>query len=285
MARVGRKQQNQVERFWGRIGQDGECWLWLGKINKDGSISFWDQKKNITINVRSLMWKKAFGFPLPRGEHIINSCGNRLCLYPGHMTLRRYDKKTQQDDKIIKKKSRATPIDELFWRYVDKNGPIIYPELGPCWVWTGSLMTSGYGSLQSFSLKIRMGAHRYSFMREFGPFDSRLNICHKCDLKVCVNPFHLFAATQRENLMDMVRKGRWRPAKEKKLYGAALLSGENKPNSKLTWGKVREIRKLYKDGYGRAQLARMYGVGATTIFSIVHNLTWKMELGGVEVEN
>jgi len=39
-------------------------------------------------------------------------------------------------------------------------------------------------------------------------FGSILRSCHKCDVKACFNPEHLFLATDRENALDAVKKGR-----------------------------------------------------------------------------
>lgn len=78
-----------------------------------------------------------------------------------------------------------------------------------CLLWLGSVVSGGYGVLDTgdgWAL-----AHRVAYERAFGSFDRKLNICHRCDTRLCVNPDHLFAATQLENMRDMKRKGRWRP--------------------------------------------------------------------------
>jgi hypothetical protein len=36
-------------------------------------------------------------------------------------------------------------------------------------------------------------------------------VCHRCDTSLCVNPAHLWAGSQAENLVDMYSKGRARP--------------------------------------------------------------------------
>jgi len=54
--------------------------------------------------------------------------------------------------------------------------------------------------------------------------------------------------------------------------------GESVYASKLTWEKVREIRRIYKPGdleFGCRALAKRYGVSASTISSIVKGDTWK----------
>jgi hypothetical protein len=55
--------------------------------------------------------------------------------------------KAQHAARIKKTPRRKTwTIEDRFWSYVDKNGPVSEhrPDLGPCWIWTGS-KTLGYG--------------------------------------------------------------------------------------------------------------------------------------------
>jgi hypothetical protein len=50
-------------------------------------------------------------------------------------------------------------------------------------------------------------AHRYSYQVFVGSIPEGLVICHTCDVKNCVNPEHLVAGTQKENIQDALNKG------------------------------------------------------------------------------
>jgi endogenous inhibitor of DNA gyrase (YacG/DUF329 family) len=109
---------------------------------------------------------------------------------------------------------KPRPAVPRFWRYVDKNGPIPAqrPDLGPCWVWTGSTAGGGYGQ---FSVGGRTAhrfipAHRYCWELHNGPIPAGLWGLHKCDNPPCVRPEHLFIGTCKDNVDDMIRKGRQR---------------------------------------------------------------------------
>ena len=103
-----------------------------------------------------------------------------------------------------------TRLPARFWAKVNPNGPIPAhrPELGPCWEWTGSHDTHGYGQLWWEGRHVP--AHRLAYAQLIGCIPKGLECDHLCRNHSCVNPDHLFLATHQENMADMVRKGRGR---------------------------------------------------------------------------
>lgn len=106
-------------------------------------------------------------------------------------------------------KERKTPrrktwtIEDRFWSYVDKNGPIpeYRPDLGPCWLWTGG-KTLGYGVLgrgKRGSGQIK--AHQFSYELHKGSIPEGKEPDHLCRVPACCNPDHLEAVTHRENCL------------------------------------------------------------------------------------
>lgn len=86
---------------------------------------------------------------------------------------------------------------ERFWSKVNKDGPVIRPDLGPCWIWTGAVFNHGYG--QSYFQGDRL-AHRIAYKLSIDPtVSSKAHIDHRCRNILCCNPSHLRATTPKQN--------------------------------------------------------------------------------------
>jgi len=68
-----------------------------------------------------------------------------------------------------------------------------------CWLWAGYLGKNGYAKAKVSG--VFMMAHRAAYELLVGPIPDGLVIDHICRVRHCVNPNHLRAVTQRENVM------------------------------------------------------------------------------------
>ena len=134
------------------------------------------------------------------------------------------------------------------------------PNTG-CFIWIASRGTAGYGQAASGRRGRVVGAHRRSWELAHGPIPEGMQVLHKCDFKLCVNPAHLFLGTQAVNLADMRAKKR-------------DPRGEGHGRSKLTADQVAEIRQLALVGLSYKEIGRRFGVAGTAISEACRGKTW-----------
>lgn len=111
-------------------------------------------------------------------------------------------------------------------------------KTGDCWLWTGGRQSRGYGWFPEG----RVLAHRFSVQAPAGTV-----VRHRCDNPPCVRPDHLLIGTQRENMRDMVERGR------------------HSSRPKLAHYLVAYCRRLVALGVEQQALAARFGVAESTM--------------------
>lgn len=145
------------------------------------------------------------------------------------------------------------PLEQRFWKHVRKG------TNNECWLWIASTNEpNGYGQINDGTGKM-ITAHRYSWIIHNGVIPDGMQVCHRCDVRRCVNPAHLFVGTQQDNLKDRGDKRRTQ-------------MGEKHYCAKLSEKDVREIRSSTE--YQRV-LAERFGVSRSTIAMIQTKKSWK----------
>jgi hypothetical protein len=151
-----------------------------------------------------------------------------------------------------------------------------------CWEWTSSISSpSGYGKLD-FKGKT-VSAHRASYKVFKGEIPKGKHICHSCDNRKCVNPDHLWVGTAKDNVHDMIKKGRQGSTKGRKLCPEHLAKfhgnrssreGSKHHLAKLDEEKVKEIKKMIRDGHKNNEIAEIYNVDKSNISLIRNGKRW-----------
>jgi len=142
------------------------------------------------------------------------------------------------------------PLSIRFDRHVTR-----LPEAPGCWLWTGKIANMGYGRIRIGPAALREhNTHRAAYELFVGPIPAGMSVLHKCDVRSCVRPDHLYLGTQLENMRDISRRGAFK--------------------RKLTWPKVQEIRRLRGEGLSTLDLASQFNVSPQMIRRIVSGRNW-----------
>ena len=149
---------------------------------------------------------------------------------------------------------------ERLERRINRNGPVPShrPELGPCWLWTGSDNGHGYGLMRHATGNYYV--HRLSYELAKGTISDGLEIDHLCRTTRCVNPDHLEPVTTAVNHYRARRVQRvQRVCKVCKMEFTDLVKERQRSYCSLrcAWtSRRREPRSCTIDGCGRQSFSR-----------------------------
>lgn len=136
---------------------------------------------------------------------------------------------------------------ERFWRFVKRGPP------NKCWIWQGG--GDDYGMFWYCGKNVQ--AHRISYLIAHGSITYQ--VCHTCDNRKCVNPKHLYDATQSRNIKDAVSRGRMK---------TLFPTGDKHPNSKIPRRKFPLIKRLCQK-HPQHYVGSLFGVSQTCIAKIL----------------
>ena len=119
-----------------------------------------------------------------------------------------------------------------------------------------------------------LSAHRFIYRMTYGEFMPSLSVLHRCDVKTCVNPHHLWLGTQRDNVYDAIAKGIFHYFPPS-VHPGGMARGEKNVNAKLTSTQILAIRHASQLGQSQRSIAREFGVSQGTIYDIIHRDTWR----------
>ena len=152
------------------------------------------------------------------------------------------------------KQGRTKPLSVVLANYE----PI--PECG-CWIWMGAYEEGHYGQI-TYNKK-HWSAHRLSWTFHRGRIPKGMNVLHHCDIRLCINPSHLFLGTKKDNTQDAKKKNRLRNKS---------FPGEHNPRAKLTDKLALLIRSSSLDAL---TIAKQLNVSRTTVYGIRKGERWR----------
>jgi len=147
---------------------------------------------------------------------------------------------------------------------------ILKSESG-CWLWQASSRGNGYGAFKYKNKTI--DAHRVSWILHYGEIPENMHVCHKCDIRRCVNPSHLFLGTHSDNMKDCYKKKRMTlPEKGRFIKG-------NTPSRKIYSDNFVQLildGMLHKGKMSFKQLSNLFGVSYQFIRDLNRGRTYRL---------
>ena len=158
-------------------------------------------------------------------------------------------------------------LPQLTRRDVDRFWKKVKMLSNGCWEWQAATKKKRGEGHAIFSFKnVHYGANRIAYYLYYLVDPMELYVLHRCDNPPCVNPFHLFLGTAKDNTQDMLAKGR---------QGFWDCVGEKNPAAKVGVAEVRIIRQKAAAGQYQRSIAKEFGITQSAVHLIVARKIWK----------
>jgi HNH endonuclease len=220
-----KKIQEASGSFWSRVRKTPRCWLWTGPVRGTFGRFSW---KGSDWTAHRAAWELS-GRRVPPGGQVLRSCGNLLCVRPGHLRISRR--------RSLSGAKRSASLEKRFWDRVKKRRE-------GCWPWLGAKDRYGYGTLRvEGSSRL---APRVAWVLTHEAIPSGKMVLHECGRKDCVRPEHLRLGTKadlhdpiEERLWSRVRRTQgcwwWEGAQLPEGHGVMASGGRNELVARVVW--------------------------------------------------
>jgi transposase len=167
---------------------------------------------------------------------------------------------------------RSMPIEARFWRAVVKTELPILEGRGPCWLYGGKGYGNKYGVISKGVGLGNTTAHRFSYELHKGEIPRGKFVCHRCDVRNCVNPDHLYAGDHEDNNRDSRERGLFVGAPVRNAR-VKTKPGEGSHGRKLGREYIDRLLAEYAAGkFTQQQLAVRYGVSQGTVSATIRGV-------------
>lgn len=146
------------------------------------------------------------------------------------------------EDRRVKRRYRTPGMSgaEFFqWFFTQKD-----ESDSGCWEWSRSRRKDGYGQIM-YAGKQRT-THRLAYELAHGSIPDGAQINHRCHNRACINPDHLYAGSQLDNMRDTVRDG-------------LHCFGDDHPGTKIPDADVPSVLSRLERGETMRSIADDYG--------------------------
>lgn len=128
-----------------------------------------------------------------------------------------------------------------------------------CWLWEGyaKQVTKTYIQPRVTYKNKVFSVPRLVWILFNGDVPTGLSVCHKCDVSLCVNPNHLYIGTHKDNMNDLVSRGRGRTS-----------------NQTMGPNEVIKAKELRASGYKVKDIAARFGITPKGMSRILAGKRW-----------